>query len=203
MFQAGGQLIIEAIFLVLLLFTRPYITKSGNWINIVIQVVRVISVICVLVFVEQFGIAQTTKTVTGVVLIAVQASLTGVLAILIAINAIIVCCKTNPHRRRRKEAEKLRELDLTPLDPRNSILLSSDNLPSTKGNTYKMGSFNKGRRYDPVPNVYGDDRAGYKDSMDNLVSSAARMGVSNQSGPGYRHHSPPDDDWGYPNRRAV
>ncbi|MCJ1352372.1 MAG: hypothetical protein MMC33_002356 [Icmadophila ericetorum] len=205
LFQSLGQLIIEAVFLILLLFTRPYATKSGNWINIVIQVVRVISVVCVLIFVEQLGIAQTTKTVTGVVLIAVQASLTGVLALLIAINAIIVCCKTNPHRRRRKEAEKLRELDLTPLDPRDSILLSTDNLPSTRGNTIKMNSFNQGRRYDPVPNVYGDDPAGYKDSTDNLVSSAASMGTTSKQlgGSQYRNHSPPDDDWSYSSRRAV
>lgn len=58
-----------------------------------------------LIFVqEKLGIAQTTKTITGVVLIAVQTSLTAILAILIAVNAIITCCKENPHRRRRKEA---------------------------------------------------------------------------------------------------
>jgi hypothetical protein len=76
-----------------------------------------------LIFLE-LGIAQTTQTVTGVVLIVVQSVLTGLLAILIAVNAIIACCKENPHRKRRKEAEKLnRDLDnLTPLDARNSLL---------------------------------------------------------------------------------
>jgi hypothetical protein len=78
-----------------------------------------------LVFVEELGIAQTTQTVTGVVLIAVQSLLTGLLAILIAVNAITIFCKENPHRKRRKEAEKLnRDLDnLTPLDARNSLLI--------------------------------------------------------------------------------
>lgn len=103
MIQTIGQLVIEAVMLVLLLWSRPYERKSGNIINIVIQVVRVISVICILVFVEEFGIAQTTQTVTGVVLIAVQSALTGVLAILIAWNAFNACCKDNPHRKRRKE----------------------------------------------------------------------------------------------------
>ena len=56
------------------------------------------------VFVEKLGIAQSTKTITGVVLIAVQSVLTGVLAILITVNAIIMCCRENPHRKRRKEA---------------------------------------------------------------------------------------------------
>lgn len=104
--QTSGQLIIESLMLILLLWSRPYNTKSGNWINLVIQTVRVLSVICVLVFVEQLGIAQTTKTITGVVLIAVQASLTGILAILIAINSIVTLCRVNPHRKRRKEAGK-------------------------------------------------------------------------------------------------
>lgn len=90
----------------LLLWQRPFERKSGNVINIVIQVVRVISVVCILVFVEELGIAQTTQTVTGMVLIVVQSVLTGILAILIAVNAIILCCKENPHRKRRKEIGK-------------------------------------------------------------------------------------------------
>ena len=145
MAQTAGQLIIEALMLGLLLWTRPYETKASKWINIFIHVVRVLSVCCILVFVEELGISQTTQTVTGVVLIAIQSLLTGVLAILIAVNAIITCVKENPHRKRRKEAgksicssrtpdpknilipllEKLnRDFDnLTPLDARNSLLL--------------------------------------------------------------------------------
>ncbi|KAI9812627.1 MAG: hypothetical protein M1827_004616 [Pycnora praestabilis] len=123
--QTAGQLFIESMMLALVLWSRPYATKAGNWINIIIQVVRVLSVICILVFVEELGISQSTKTITGVVLIALQSVLTGLLAILIAVNAIINCCKENPHRRRRKEAEKFnRDLDnLTPLDARNSLLI--------------------------------------------------------------------------------
>ena len=103
MVQTIAQLVIEGVMLILLLWSRPYERKSSNVINIVIQVVRILSVVCILVFVEEFGIAQTTQTVTGVVLIAVQSTLTGVLAILIAWNAVIACCKENPHRKRRKE----------------------------------------------------------------------------------------------------
>lgn len=104
--QSTGQLVVEALMLILLLWHRPYIAKSTQWINITIQVVRVLSVACVLVFVDQLGLSQTTKTVTGVILIAVQSALTGVLAILIAVNAIILCCRENPHAKRRKEAGK-------------------------------------------------------------------------------------------------
>jgi hypothetical protein len=105
--QAAGQLIVESLLLILLLWARPYTLKSSTWINITIAVIRVLSVVCILLFVEELGMSQTTKTVTGLVLVVVQASLTGVLAILIAVNAIILCCKQNPHRKKRKEAGKL------------------------------------------------------------------------------------------------
>jgi hypothetical protein len=145
MTQTIAQLIVEGLMLVFLLFSRPFERRSGNVINIAIQVVRALSVVCILVFVEgkssysrihmnrksykyfpELGIAQTTKTITGVVLIAVQAVLTGILAILLVVNAVIICCKENPHRKRRKEAEKInRDLDnLTPLDAHNSLLFA-------------------------------------------------------------------------------
>ncbi len=110
--QTGGQLVVEALMLILLLWSRPFNRKSGNWINIIIQIVRVLSVVCILVFVEELGIAQTTKTVTGVVLVVVQSSLTVILAILIAVNSLIICCKKNPHRERRKAAQKALSRDL-------------------------------------------------------------------------------------------
>lgn len=109
--QTAGQLIIESLMLILVLWSRPFVTKAGNWINAVIQIVRVLSVVCILVFVEELGISQSTKTITGVVLIAVQSVLTAVLAILIAVNAIIVCCRANPHRKQRKEAGKFSSCD--------------------------------------------------------------------------------------------
>lgn len=105
--QTAGQLIIESLMLILVLWSRPYVTKAGNWINAIIQIVRVLSVVCILIFVEELGISQSTKTITGVVLIAIQSVLTGLLAILIAVNAIIVCFRANPHRKQRKEAGKL------------------------------------------------------------------------------------------------
>ncbi|KAF2268413.1 TRP-domain-containing protein [Lojkania enalia] len=148
MVQAAGQLIVESILLLLLLWYRPFSLKSGNWINIVIQVVRVLSVVCILVFVEELGVAQTTKTVTGLVLVVMQAVLTGLLAILIAVNAIIICCRDNPHRRKRKEAEKARDLDnLTPLDARNSLLMD----PTEYKRSSIPAPFGNRGGYDPVP----------------------------------------------------
>ncbi|KAI1430154.1 TRP-domain-containing protein [Xylaria sp. FL1777] len=123
MVQTIASLIVEGLFLVLLLWSRPYERKSGNIINITIQVVRVISVALILVFVEEFGIAQTTQTVAGVVLIAVQAALAALLAILILWNTIISLCKKNPHQKRRKEMEKMQRDTLTSLGAHNSLLM--------------------------------------------------------------------------------
>ncbi|KAL4950068.1 hypothetical protein BDW69DRAFT_62827 [Aspergillus filifer] len=162
MVQSVGQLVVEALMLLLLIWHRPYVAKSTQWINITIQVVRVLSVACVLVFVDQLGLSQTTKTVTGVVLIVVQSALTGVLAILIAVNAIILCCRENPHAKRRKEAEKMnRDIDdLTPLDARESLLM--DHPPRKDYN--EMSNFNFTGPYEPykdtdrlVDHQYHDD----------------------------------------------
>jgi hypothetical protein len=166
--QAAGQLIVESLLLVVLLWSRPYSLKSGNWINIVIQSIRVLSVVCILVFVEELGMSQTTKTVTGLVLVVVQASLTGVLAILIAVNAIIICCKENPHKKKRKEAgmccnfhyfrtelttsaEKARDIDnLTPLDARNSLLMDPQE-HNNKRSSFPIPFGPRAGGYDQVP----------------------------------------------------
>ncbi|KAL9030642.1 MAG: hypothetical protein Q9196_001252 [Gyalolechia fulgens] len=187
--QTAGQLIIEALMLALLLWNRPYATKAGNWINVFIQVVRVLSVVCILVFVEELGISQSTKTITGVILIAVQSLLTVALAILIAVNSIIVCCRENPHRRRRKEAEKLnRDLDnLTPLDARNSLLMDPVDYKDVKdpqARGYAMSTNSNRTSYDAL-RPYRDETPPprpweRRESTDNLVSSAAILGHSRE-----------------------
>jgi hypothetical protein len=195
MAQIAGQLIVESLLLALLLWARPFTLKSGNWINIIIQVVRVLSAVCILVFVEELGVAQTTKTVTGLVLVVMQAILTGLLAILIAINAIVICCKENPHRKKRKEAEKARDLDnLTPLDARNSLLMDPQE--------YKRSSMPSAfgpRGYEPVPLVeqntaYNGARP-YNDDVHLMADTASIGGRSHSHGrsiSGGRSISPPN-----------
>lgn len=178
MAQSIAQLIVEALMLCLLLWNRPYERKSGNVINITIAVVRVLSVACILIFVDEFAVSETTSTVTGVVLIAIQAALTGVLAILIAWNAIIAICKENPHRKRRKEMEKMRDLDnLTPLDARNSLLLDRKvSHPDSDNFSVAKTKFDAKESYRPLT-PSGDDQ-----SHANLVTHAAPPG-------GYEDHS--------------
>lgn len=194
LFQSAGQLIVEALMLILLVWARPYEAKSARWINITIQVVRVLSVACVLIFVQELGISKTTKTVTGIVLIAIQSTLTGVLAILIAVNAIIACIRENPHARRQREAGKLNNItprpcqrllrqpleklnrdfdDLTPLDARNSLLMDR---PSGKHelDDQGMNKFNYTGPYEPYrDSVPRSPRSRHRatESTDRLIGS--------------------------------
>jgi hypothetical protein len=192
--QTVGQLVVECLMLGLLIWNRPYERRSGNVINIFIQIVRAASVVCILVFVEELGIAQTTQTITGVVLIAVQSVLTAVLAILIIANALIMCCKENPHRKRRKELEKqkIRDMDnLTPLDARNTLLMdpnrptydndpkhplirqeSPDSFSRSPANPYADAT--NLRPYNPQSQPRRTPA--YLESRENLVAGAAPLG---------------------------
>ncbi|RCI15670.1 hypothetical protein L249_3530 [Ophiocordyceps polyrhachis-furcata BCC 54312] len=203
--QTVAQLIIEALMLILLLWSRPYERRSGNVVNISIAVVRVLSVACILVFVEEFGIRQTTQTVAGVVLIVVQSTLTGVLAILIAWNAINACCKVNPHRKRRKDMGKCPTVaspevspeaildrdgddDLTPLDARNSLLLDPSRKESSIVSLSSFDALEKSpsrpdslqRLYPPVyasPFSAAPSPLMPGDATRSLVNDAAPMGI--------------------------
>jgi len=177
--QTVGQLLIESLMLVLFLWSRPFNRRSGNWINIVIQIVRVCSVVCILIFVQELGVPQTTKTITGVVLIAVQATLTAVLAILIAVNSIISCCRENPHRKRRKAAEKLsRDFDSNPTgfdDIHHEALLME---PQPYGNPLLPPSKMQ-NRLSVQQKRFPLDREG---SQEGLVGAATRFGIGNGKG---------------------
>lgn len=184
--QSVGQLVVECIMLILLLWNRPFERKSGNWINIFIQVVRVLSVAAILVFVDQFGIAKTTQTVTGVVLIVVQASLTGILAILIATNAIINCCKPNRHRERRKALANAGKEDLEG----DAFLMENRDKNFPMSETHDMG-------YDSMKaqvkanrsSRYGMQRT---ESQDPLVLNGSTDSTAGKKGPyvQIRDHSP-------------
>ena len=197
--QTIGQLVIEALMLGLLLWTRPYNRKSGNWINVVIQVVRVLSVVCILLFVEELGISQTTKTITGVVLIGVQSGLTVILAILIAVNSIIVCVRENPHRKRRKAAEKMAHMrnqssadmdmdDLTPMNNNGNMNTFDPTVPQE----YKGAAPSRKPVASPYMNqgAYEPTRDGpprYADDEERLVGGAAGTGSRSHSDFGHAH----------------
>ena len=63
--QTIGLLSCELMLLIMLIWSRPYNTKAGNVLNIIISSVRVLSVVCLMIFVEELHISANTKTVTG------------------------------------------------------------------------------------------------------------------------------------------
>jgi hypothetical protein len=103
MAQTIVSFVVELAMLALLVFTRPFERRSTTMINIFIAVVRVLSVICIFVFVDEFNVEQTTQTVMGAVMIAIQSTLSVALALLVGWNAINATIKMNPHRKRRKD----------------------------------------------------------------------------------------------------
>ncbi|EPQ66127.1 hypothetical protein BGT96224_4069B [Blumeria graminis f. sp. tritici 96224] len=157
--QTLAQLSIELFMLIILIWNRPFERRSGNVMNIIIQLVRALSVACILVFVEELGISQTTQTITGVVLIAAQSILTGVLALLIATNAIIMCCKQNPHRKRRKEAGKLNQSPDSPPPLENEKYFTDSSVTEVK-TTYS----NDPQRFYPEPMAPNDNQF-YQESI--------------------------------------
>ncbi|KAF5981028.1 calcium-related spray [Fusarium coicis] len=174
--QTIAQLVVESIFLCLLVWTRPFERKSSNIIGIAIQTVRVLSVALILVFVHELKIPQDSKTIAGIVLIAVQSALTGLLVILIIWNAINVLVKENPHRKRRKEMEKAkRDMDtLTPLDARNSLLL--DRKDNNNISMFAMPApQEKGSGRSMSPDQYRGAESGYQQPPPNYLSSSPPM----------------------------
>ncbi|KAK9468590.1 hypothetical protein V1512DRAFT_58479 [Lipomyces arxii] len=127
MVQVVGQLALEIIFILSLMFVRPFNTRFGNVINAVISAVRIASLCCILVFVEQLGIQAETTTIVGMVLIIVQAVLTVLLALLILIQAIIQLFKKNP---RRKQID-VDETELQPLGESKNMFENKDYSMST------------------------------------------------------------------------
>ncbi|KAK7207330.1 hypothetical protein BZA70DRAFT_10070 [Myxozyma melibiosi] len=114
MVQVIGQLVLEVLFVFALLILRPFNRRSGNVINVFISVVRTVSLICVLVFVEELGVAAETTTIVGVVLIIVQAVLTLLLVLLLVIQAILGLCTQNKRDQKRGVSDD--DSDLVPLD---------------------------------------------------------------------------------------
>jgi hypothetical protein len=71
-----------------------------------IQVVRALSMGCILVFVDELKVERSTQTVMGFALVIATSVLTVILVGLMIFNGIYQCVKSNPHRKRRKEAGK-------------------------------------------------------------------------------------------------
>jgi hypothetical protein len=102
--QSVSVLIVEILMLTLLLYLRPFVRKRENFVNILIHIVRVLLSGAILVFVDELKVQRSTQTIMGFALVIITSALTLLLVGLLMFNAIYVCCKDNPHRKRRKQA---------------------------------------------------------------------------------------------------
>ncbi|OLL25492.1 Flavin carrier protein 2 [Neolecta irregularis DAH-3] len=113
--QVGGQLACEFSMLLLLFWDRPFEGRGANIVNISISFVRITSLACLFVFVNELGFSETTTTITGVTLIAIQSTLTVILGILILMNAMMPLFRGRRKSIQEKEPtllDKSTELDL-------------------------------------------------------------------------------------------
>ncbi|QIW99624.1 hypothetical protein AMS68_005142 [Peltaster fructicola] len=105
MVQAIGELVIDLVLLVMLIWTRPFQSRGSNAITIIVQIGRVVSMGCILVFVESINVNQMARTIVGFSLAITQAVITVTLAILLLINAIRFCVRDSREQRERERAE--------------------------------------------------------------------------------------------------
>lgn len=143
--QTISILTIDILMLIVMCFLRPFEHRTENIVHILIQVVRAVSIGCVLVFVDALKVERSTQTIVGLVLVIVTAVLTVLLVLLMLFNGIYQCVKSNPHRKRRKEAEKMRNEHEYFLEPQTHKL---DNDNFSRDTSYKSPAITEqgGRR---------------------------------------------------------
>jgi len=102
--QTVSVLIVEVSMLILVIFLHPFERKRENFVHILTHIVRALLSGAILVFVDELKVQRSTQTIMGFALVIITSVLTVLLVGLLVFNAIYVCCKDNPHRKRRKEA---------------------------------------------------------------------------------------------------
>lgn len=111
--QVLGCMICELILLACLFWTRAYDGRQANIVNVMISIVRILSLLGTLLFVEILQIKETNKTIAGIVLIIIQSSLTIILAILIVFNGLLPLFKRKPAPAMQPAGIALRTLEST------------------------------------------------------------------------------------------
>lgn len=102
--QIIGQLVIDVLLLLFYFWFRPFNTKMGNSLNLGIQVVRIISLILTFLFTTVVNLSSIRNTVVGIILIAIQSTLTVILIILIIGNFFkgVVSSWIDSHKEKRR-----------------------------------------------------------------------------------------------------
>ncbi|KAG5360136.1 putative membrane protein [Yarrowia sp. B02] len=102
MVQVVGQLVIDCLVFIFVCWLKPFNTKMGNWINIAIAVIRIISMVLILTFTVELNLTKISTTGTGLALIVVQAILFCSLTLLIFANFVYGFIITRKLKKKKK-----------------------------------------------------------------------------------------------------
>lgn len=102
MVQVVGQLVIDCLVFIFICWCKPFNTKMGNWINIAIAVIRIISMVLILTFTVELNLTKISTTGTGLALIVVQAVLFCSLTFLIFANFVYGFIITRKLKKKKK-----------------------------------------------------------------------------------------------------
>jgi hypothetical protein len=183
--QVVGQLACELAMIVFLFSTRAYDGKTANVVNILISVVRIMTLVGTLIFVDVFGVAGTTKSVAAIAMIALQSVLTAVLFGLLVYNALLPWIRQRKLKRKRlsmasEEGLPLRENHGSKFSPEENPLVV-DTTMTHKGREYQQVSASAEEadtRYKRYLSGPEDDMVGHaittqsNHSSDHLVQSS-------------------------------
>ncbi|KAG5368437.1 putative flavin carrier protein 3 [Yarrowia sp. C11] len=104
MVQVVGQLVIDCLVFIFVCWLKPFNTKMGNWINIAIAVIRIVSMVLILTFTVELNMTKISTTGTGLALIVVQAVLFCSLTLLIFANFVYGFIITRKLKKKKKLA---------------------------------------------------------------------------------------------------
>lgn len=141
--QIFGQLAIDVVLCAFFCVYTPFNTKMGNGLNILIQVVRIISLFLTFLFTDVVSLSRIRQTAVGFVLIALQASLTVLLVLLIIANAFkgILNGLYEGHKQKRKAKKMEKE---TMESNRDSIQLIDLDSPRGSMESFQVRRPNQG-----------------------------------------------------------
>ncbi|CCG84508.1 protein of unknown function [Taphrina deformans PYCC 5710] len=132
MFQVIGCISCEIALLVCILATHAYDSKQANVVNTLICVVRIISLVGTLLFIDIFALKETTKTGAGIAIIILQSGTTLALTCLIILNGILPWLRSKSATS--KTMSENAEEDTLPLEPNEA---PQDGLPELPAPVYQ------------------------------------------------------------------
>lgn len=184
--QAIALFIIEAIFLIGVSVTRPWMDRKTNIFNISIAVINFLNVIFLLFFTSIFGQPDIVTGVMGVVFFVLNAVFALILLILVLIASVYAIASKNPETR----YQPMR-------DDRGSFIKSNSQLTTELD---ALGATARGDMKAPYikPGMDGDEESFSSDSLGRHQTDASNVPLPGYQQGGSDRHSPVDNQAMYP-----